>query len=391
MLNKQALPRFHELDSLRGLAACTVVLCHFRAGVGDQASLWILQSPLKFLVAGHDAVILFFVLSGFVLIQPWTSKSPLGYSTFLIRRICRIYLPYLAALMLAVAMNAHYHGLVIDDEWINLTWNQKPSMHLIIQHLVLLGDYQWDAFNGAFWSLVYEMRISIIFPFLAVAVLYFRNSWLLVLAISTSLLSAHYYRIFSLLHLIPQTLPFIDTLHYMSFFILGAVLARNREAIQVRYKTLPRFLVWALVVLAIAFYYHPVSVPMLAARILPERKMIDWSAAFGSLILVSMALGSGSFKRLLNHSAINYLGRISYSLYLVHGTVLFTMIYLYQDHLKLAVLPVYLLAVLGLASSFYYVIERPSMLLGRRLGKLLDRQLQLGDFGFFVSPCSQDV
>jgi peptidoglycan/LPS O-acetylase OafA/YrhL len=59
--------RFDELDSLRGLAACTVVLTHFWDGMDANIYLATFHSPLRILVAGHNAVTLFFVLSGFVL------------------------------------------------------------------------------------------------------------------------------------------------------------------------------------------------------------------------------------------------------------------------------------------------------------------------------------
>ncbi len=55
------------------------------------------------LVAGHEAVILFFLLSGFVLTIPYLLPDPPGYLRFLTRRVIRIYVPYLAALMQATA------------------------------------------------------------------------------------------------------------------------------------------------------------------------------------------------------------------------------------------------------------------------------------------------
>lgn len=371
VLKKQNSLRFHELDSLRGLAACTVVLCHFWAGLGTAAYLSIWRSPLRFLVAGHDAVILFFILSGFVLALPWTHHRNMGYASFIIKRICRIYLPYLAALMLAITMNASHHGLVTGDKWVNLTWSQKPDVRLILQHIMFVGDYQWDAFNTAFWSLVYEMRISIIFPLLAIAVLRFQNGWMLVFALFTSLLSEHYSRIFALLHVVPEASKFTDTLHYMSFFVLGAILANNREAIQARYKELPRLVAWTLIVLGVALYYHPLSIPGFAKRVLTEQKIVDWIVAMGSIIIIGLALSSGVFKRVLNHGAITFLGRISYSLYLVHGTVLFVMIYMLHGQLKMMFLPIYLAGVLSVTTAFYMIFEKPSMILGQKLGKLM--------------------
>jgi peptidoglycan/LPS O-acetylase OafA/YrhL len=363
--------RFNELDSLRGLAACTVVLTHFWDGLGAHASIAMWNSPLRFLVAGHDAVILFFVLSGFVLFLPYEQSVKPRYRGYIVKRICRIYLPYLGALTFAVAMNFHYHGLVTNDRWIDQTWNERPHFHGIIQHIVFLGVYPWARFNTAFWSLVYEMRISFLFPILVFGILRFRTAWMFLIAVSSSLLADHYYHLFSLLHLDSPTAQTADTLHYMSFFILGAMLAKNREFIQTQYRKLPVFFVIFLFALAAMLYYHPFDIPASAAKILDVRKIFDWSVAFGSLIVIALALYCGIFKNVLNHRAINYLGKISYSMYLVHGTVVFVFIYILRGHLTLTYLPIYLIAVLSLASIFYYLVEMPFMMLGRRLGKTL--------------------
>src|SRR5947209_5678086 len=68
--------RYIELDSLRGLAALTVVVGHF-IGV-YQNSPWFAvwnASPFRFIGAGHEAVVLFFLLSGFVLAVPYSKPN----------------------------------------------------------------------------------------------------------------------------------------------------------------------------------------------------------------------------------------------------------------------------------------------------------------------------
>src|SRR5438105_12280270 len=94
--------RFRELDSLRGLAALIVVFHHFfwmwfyhQTERTDPAFL--LFYPL---IAGHESVILFFLLSGFVLSVPYLRGRSQPYGTFLLRRVLRIYCPYFFALVL---------------------------------------------------------------------------------------------------------------------------------------------------------------------------------------------------------------------------------------------------------------------------------------------------
>lgn len=70
--------RLHELDSLRGIAAFSVMLSHvflvfpiiWNTTRPAEATWWLklfMYSPLRVAWAGHEAVVFFFVLSGFVL------------------------------------------------------------------------------------------------------------------------------------------------------------------------------------------------------------------------------------------------------------------------------------------------------------------------------------
>lgn len=78
------------------------------------------------------------------------------------------------------------------------------------------------------WSLVHEMRISIIFPFVFLLI---RINWRLstILAIALTFIS------FGLMTSIPSefntpvSTNYFVTLHYLSMFIIGALLAINRE------------------------------------------------------------------------------------------------------------------------------------------------------------------
>src|SRR5260370_27650821 len=87
--------RFYGLDSLRGVAALTFVFHHFSRICSPSVVHFIDRTPLRLLAAGHQAVSLFFLLSGFVLTLPYKKNGRLNYGPFLLKRICRIYLPYL--------------------------------------------------------------------------------------------------------------------------------------------------------------------------------------------------------------------------------------------------------------------------------------------------------
>ncbi|MEC5180838.1 acyltransferase family protein [Arthrobacter sp. CG_A4] len=85
MRSKSGQTRVTQLDGLRGIAALVVVSCHVVStlpGIGSvfdnrsvgltTAETWAVFSPLHVLWNGTPAVHVFFVLSGFVLVLPFT-------------------------------------------------------------------------------------------------------------------------------------------------------------------------------------------------------------------------------------------------------------------------------------------------------------------------------
>ena len=86
--------RLTSLDALRGIASFSVVLCHCWTAIPNAAratlasSMW---SPLiDIFTNGSAAVIIFFVLSGYVLSLPFFHGTQPGYPRYLFKRFCRI-------------------------------------------------------------------------------------------------------------------------------------------------------------------------------------------------------------------------------------------------------------------------------------------------------------
>ena len=149
-------PRYNELDSLRGLAAVTVVFGHLEALVFDApivaGSGWthwrhilelLNRTPLTVIMSGGSAVRFFFVLSGFVLMLPYLRHKENPYAPYLVKRICRIYLPYLAAVAIAVLGNAMLggHPLPGFGGSATETWSVPVSAKVVLQHIVMLGTF----------------------------------------------------------------------------------------------------------------------------------------------------------------------------------------------------------------------------------------------------------
>ena len=364
--------RYAELDSLRGIAALTVVLGHF-LNVWKTESWWadFNASPLRVIAAGHEAVLLFFLLSGFVLAIPFRKSQPPRYPEFFVRRFCRIYLPYAAAVVLAaVADQVFYSMTPTGNPWIDQTWNQPPTRRLILQHFLMIGHFDNFQLNTAFWSLVYEMRISIIYPLL----------YWLSRKISAPLLLSGAFMVTIVAALCEDRLGsegfFYDFL-YGSFFVVGIILQNNVVQLGdwLRARTATERA--AVVVVALLCFDGPGALPswrLLGSSLLPLY-LADWTSLFGAVLILLCAINLPFVRRFLHRPFVLRLGLISYSVYLVHATVLFVLIRLSVGGRYFAWLfPVYLLVTYALAEVFHALFERPSTLLGRKIGSLMHRQ-----------------
>ena len=153
--------RLAELDGLRGLAALSVFFCH----AGMFGPPW---NVLAFLGDGSAAVDLFFVLSGFVLARSLLARRQ-NYWEFVWRRVARLYPAYWGAVLVALALmiSSNRAGLApLGDLHV---WAKPITVEQLIKHFFLITpsiDVHWA--NYSIWSLVVEMRISLLFPLLLV-------------------------------------------------------------------------------------------------------------------------------------------------------------------------------------------------------------------------------
>ncbi len=334
---------------MRGLAAVVVLVHHFKISLYKNSftSGWP-ETILHPFTAGHEAVMFFFVLSGFVLALPRLAGKTQSYSVFLLRRVLRIYGPYLVALFLAVAGCAIWHGRIGGHDWKDPVTEQS-----VLQGVLFLGNYDFARYNLAFWSLVYEMRISILFPLVfLMAVRLPRLLFLITVLLLFFLgfqpggwLSAH------------LDDRWLVTFEYIAVFMLGIALAKNVQPITVWYQSLAKWQRIAILVLSLLIYnesYRLQATPLWHAGDLP--------ICLGVLGLMIVGLGSRTVGAWLKSKPLRFLGEISYSLYLVHGTVLFTLIALLGHSLRpLAIFPIYVASVILGSWLFYQAVEAPFM------------------------------
>ncbi|HEY0759034.1 MAG TPA: acyltransferase [Acidisarcina sp.] len=362
--------RFVELDALRGVAAMMVVLFHYSLGtyIVTREKHNHVVFLLRPFIAGHQAVILFFLLSGFVLSLSTWKGSATPYKQYFIRRVCRIYLPYLGALGIGILACGLFQHILPTPDWPLRPWSEPPTLHTIWQHVLFLGDYDNWRYNQSFWTLSVEMRISLVFPFLCLLLLRMKTGPAVALAAVTSLAALAYVFVYPAGHGSRYPGGYAYTVHYVAFFILGALLARrlSREP----WPSIPPALRHAMVPAAIVLFTYSV----LLNRLVPAwsqgtaEMATDWPVAVGGLGLIYLAATHRHVKLTLSHAIPRYLGQISYSVYLLHNMVLYALRIVAHERFSVVVLfPIYIVSTITLASLFHFAVERPAMKLGRRL------------------------
>jgi peptidoglycan/LPS O-acetylase OafA/YrhL len=351
--------RITSLDSLRGIAALIVVFHHLDNVLDEDGSNRLLGpifhgSPLRILVDGRTAVMLFFILSGFALSM--SIGKNFNYWTYLLRRIARLMIPCAVAIL--IAAGAYYlvqpQPIPALGRWFNATvWNAPLTPGLVLGHIFMTGTEPDTSLINVLWSLVVELRISLIFPFL----FFFTRSWKKTAAIG---LFAVYFLFRFLAMRSGNYVPFfnkdwieaLENIGYYTPFFLAGILARENV------DTLRRWvgkLHWALVLLLL----------LIAIRL--EESGVDFQIGIGAFVIIVLCVCSPLLSRALSVRPIEWLGRISYSLYLIHLTLLATVF-----HLLYGKVNSYLLAAgivvgsLVLAEVFYRLVESPSIHLSRR-------------------------
>jgi len=316
------------------------------------------QSPLGILMDGSDSVLLFFAMSGFVLFLPYLRAAGRDtYPQFLIKRVCRIYLPYLAALACSIGADLLFYRPLdgMFPRWYG--WHRPVPMASVWGHLMFIRHDGLAEFNPAFWSLVHEMRISIAFPLVAFLALRLSLAWGFV--VSMGLCFGGF-----MLANVTGVADF-STLGYSGLFVLGALIARYLP--QIRAFVESRSALGKTMILILGFAV------LKSTHLLPERDYQFWAIVplHGTAVAIFMILSLTTvhFRRFLHTAPLRWLGKVSYSLYLIHGIILYSLVSLFwkrtSHHILLLLFGVAI--ALSVVGSFYRWVERPSILLGRRL------------------------
>lgn len=377
------MDRYEELDSIRGISSLVVMIGHhlmifsvFQNYSYEDNKPFVMyllkETPARLIFSsGNESVIIFFVLSGFVLYRSIQNNYD-SYRSFLLKRICRIYIPYIVAILIAILCQTTMSKYGISDlsEWFNRSWTLESSLSLIVQHILLVGKYNTDAYNGVIWSLVHEMRISIIFPLVLMVCLRKTLRDSLLTLFSFSICSVV---ILLLFHSSLTLTSYALTLHYTVLFLLGALVAKYKNNVIVFYSNRTKNEKNAWFLLAILLYMYEGLIGEI--KVLNNFILRDYVVAISACLFVILSLAVSTLSSLLRNKYLLYLGKISYSLYLYHIISLFSLIYMLHEILPLPIILIFSLVFSFILAMLSYIfVEKFAFRVGKYVTKQANRK-----------------
>jgi peptidoglycan/LPS O-acetylase OafA/YrhL len=329
--------RLSDIDGLRAVAVLAVLFHHSMVwGVRPSAApFW--------LTYGARGVDLFFVVSGFCLAYPILASryergaASIDYGTFVSRRLVRIAPPYLAALTLFAALSLTPFGLPTTHSVRFALWDGLKAYLLDASFLTSF----FPAYNESFWTIGLEMRWYLLFPFVLAL---FMRSRMAVLGVMLACYA-----------LTLATDVSIETLRTLPCFVLGIFAA------DLRLRGKPT--AWANIALCLTL---PLAILRQTNNPNTDHGDIVWHVACFCLVVAS---AEGPLARILSWAPLRLVGIASFSIYLVHEPI--------EWSLESAGMPALLSAGISLLSGFLFFafVERRFLAPSFRVGaeRLVER------------------
>ena len=350
--------RFAGIDVLRGLCILFVILLHIEIRIPIERSAIgaLLPHPLVsiFFRSGYYGVIIFFVISGFLItsiaLRRWPSLDRIDPGRFYWLRAARI-LPTLLLVMLALAIlhELQLPGFVIPAGKASLYGVIFAVMTFRVNTLEASG-YFLPAGWGAMWSLSIEELFYVVFP------------------LACRLLGSER-RMVVFLALIAAIGPIARThwadyddhtyLECMDGIALGCLAAIAAVRLPVACSTARALFLVGLAAVTLVFGFRYETVELGLVRTGLNNTVLEAGIA---LMLIAMhgGVGATSFGR--GTAALRLLGRSSYEIYLTHSFVTVAMVPLFRmfGHMSRALqwIPLWYLAAVSMCVLIGWLFNR---------------------------------
>ena len=351
-----------RLESLRGIAALAVAWGHANSAFVYQnlvpafetLNYWTFQA-----FPAGAAVVLFFVLSGFVLGR--SLQRDANVTRFIVRRLFRIFpalwVGVLVTYVLQITVASSFDQRLVT-EWFTNVFLRPQTVADLFRNMVLAKK----SIDPVIWSLIPEVVCSFLLP--ALVWLHQRAGWQGRAAILAGLATAGHY-------------AGSEAIQYLVAFYSGFSLPT--EVIAPRLNTWQRWTTGAIVGWLLLSLGNSYGVPYTS-------NMREACTA-GAVILISAIVAAPGAFTFLNARPLRFLGRVSFSFYLLHLPSLFFLSAMAQfvtgsvpqnsySAMVLALLSIGLAA--WLAALAYRLVELPGIRVGKRAAQRCGNLESLG-------------
>ncbi len=356
------------LDSIRGLAALTVICEHYVIAYGLPCETPLCQqildySPLHMWWDGSAAVSMFFVLSGLVLSLKYFRESHhpdmqhFDLNSYLISRLFRIWLPYFVILLISFGLYLHIVGQSVltsalpATKWITNMWQGNPlNAFDTLRESFLLNLPSLIVLLPQSWTLNIELVLSLLLP-VGLILAERGTTWL----VGFTLLAV----------------SLLDVSLFLLHFLLGLLIARHYSNVADYLTRNPwqrrLILVIGLVLYNSASIFYNVA----------NDTVIWLGSGLGAGLILMFASGSLRTQQILSYTLLRQMGKVSYSAYLTHMAILIGLTPYILSGLEVLTTertPLWfggwlltVLAVQAVSQLSYHWLEIPSISLGRRV------------------------
>ncbi|AFJ46556.1 conserved hypothetical membrane protein [Shimwellia blattae DSM 4481 = NBRC 105725] len=332
------------------------------SGVGGEFRRLIAWTPLNIIYSGIAPVCIFFILSGFVLSLKFNQShdNKIIFSG-VVKRYPRLILPILASMIIMYCVYFllyHYTG-----------YNMNLTFWEAITQALYFAPFEHTALtNYALWTISYEMYGS----FLVFALLSFFGS--------------HKYRI--LFYSIVFLFLYINNSFY-SLFVFGMILSDMFVHGKCSFTAYARIIFLVLGIIFVTTPYQRDGVELYRGMYsyisyfdgVEYKTLYQLFMLTGSMLLFCSLCGSNIAELILNKKPFQYLGKISFPLYVMHATILTVVTWVLKNTVSEVSLTNFLVTFFGtvvlcfmISSLFEKYIDVPAIKISSKLSKKLSEK-----------------
>lgn len=352
-----------NLTPLRGVAALWVYIFHFH----DTIAKYTMPFGSHLVHKGYIMVDLFFIMSGFIICHVYQASFQRGFQfknfkDFTVARFARVYPLHFITLVMAIVLFVPKWG-----------WDQVDDPHAIVTNVLLIhsfGIHKIFTWNVPSWSISAEWWAYMVFPVLVIFL--YRKKNLAVIVLLAFVFLAY----MGIIYWIPRrsfmdpNLPAPHTLDStfdfgylrgLAGFTTGMLLYKLYES-ELLKKIFRLDITAAVAILGTLFCLH---------KGIPDIYCIPLFA----LIVFTFANNNQGLHKICNYRFGQYIGNISYSIYLIQFFSVLPLFYFdvrlpgvnyakdgtatTSFHVAAGYTAMFMVALIGLASLSYYFIEKP--------------------------------